>query len=130
MRRDSALGTKMRCSAFSNQTLTPVASRLQMDRYAGRPFLKLLECYVLDSIGQLHDDERNTLTKMEPNLRKTYNSKGSWKDIVHFEMGFPDSLPNTIRSVWEGYLKNAHEKGISVVPSEFARSFVDQNFVD
>ena len=39
-----------------------------MDRYAGKPFLRLLECYVLAAIGELSDEQQATLRAMEPKL--------------------------------------------------------------
>ena len=99
-----------------------------MDRYAGKPFLKLLECYVLSAIGQLDERQQETLQRMEPKLADVYNLGGTWLDIVSSQMAFPETLPQQIREVWESNLAKAHERGSPVEPNEFAMAFVDQNF--
>ena len=99
-----------------------------MDRYSGKPFLRLLECYVLDAIGQLDDAQRQALRRMEPKLADVYRMNGSWVDIVNAQMDFPESLPAQIRAIWEKNLVSARARGVAVNPNEFAVVFVDQNF--
>lgn len=101
-----------------------------MDRYSAKPFLRLLECYVLNAIGQLEDQQRNALQKMEPKLEQVYAMKGSWLEIVRVQMDFPESLPIQIQTIWEKYLVVAKQQGLSVNPNEFAMGFVDSNFPD
>jgi len=101
-----------------------------MDRYAGKPFLKLLECYVLDAIGQLDDQQRSALQLMEPKLSKIYSMDGTWLEIVSKQMDIPESLPLQIRDIWEKYLAQAKDRGVAVSPNEFVMGFVDQNFPD
>lgn len=99
-----------------------------MDRYSGKPFLRLLECYVLDAIGQLDDGQRQTLRRMEPKLTDVYRMNGTWLDIVSAQMDFPESLPAQIREIWEKNLASARARGAAIDPNEFAVVFVDQNF--
>ncbi|NQY38278.1 MAG: hypothetical protein HRT37_25755 [Alteromonadaceae bacterium] len=101
-----------------------------MSRYAGKPFLRLLECYVLDAIDQLDDTQRDTLVKMEPKLVDIYKINGSWLDIVNKQMEFPESLPMQIKEFWSKYLEQAKSQKVPVDPNEFAISFVNQNFSD
>jgi hypothetical protein len=101
-----------------------------MDRYAGKPFLRLLECYVLNAIGQLDDGQRAALVKMESKLASVYKVDGGWLDIVSAQMNFPESLPGQINDIWSRYLDQAKVQGMSVDPGEFAMLFVDQNFSD
>lgn len=101
-----------------------------MDRYIHKPFLRLLECYVLNSIEQLDDNQRAILAQMEPKLASVYKMNGSWLDIVRFQMNFPESLPKQIKDIWSKYLDEAKKQGAHVDPNEFAKSFVDQNFPD
>lgn len=100
-----------------------------MDRYAGKPFLRLLECYVLSAIGQLDAAQQATLQRMEPKLSSVYNISGSWLDIVRSQMDFPDTLPEKIRAIWERNLTTAQAQGFVADPNAFAMQFVDQNFV-
>jgi hypothetical protein len=99
-----------------------------MDRYDGKPFLRILECYVLNSIDQLDDSQREALTKMEPKMARVYQMSGSWLDIVSAQMDFPESLPGQIKDIWSKYLDQAKAQGASIDPNDFAMLFVDQNF--
>ena len=99
-----------------------------MDRYEGRPLGRLVECYVLDVIGQLHDSQREALQKMEPRLTRVFKIEGTWRDIVVSVMGFPETLPSKIEMLWEKNLGIAKAQGAYVIPDEFAMAFVDQNF--
>ncbi|MBZ9560091.1 MULTISPECIES: hypothetical protein [unclassified Modicisalibacter] len=99
-----------------------------MDRYSGKPFLLLLDHYVLACINQLSDTQEKMLEKMEPKLASIYNTSGGWLKIVSTQMDFPESMPDTIIDLWLQYLDQAKEQGVSVDPNEFAISFVNQNF--
>ncbi len=97
-------------------------------RYVGKPFLRLLECYVLDAIGELEADQAEVLRRMEPKLGETYGMKGTWQQIVSAQMALPESLPSKIRVLWERQLEMATARGAAITPGEFATVFVDQNF--
>ncbi|MGO8672256.1 MAG: hypothetical protein ACLQVD_12925, partial [Capsulimonadaceae bacterium] len=84
----------------------------------------------LDSIGALTDDHKETLRAMEPKLASIYGAKGSWKDMVHEQMDFPDTLPASIRAHWKGYCEAAKRQYVVADPEEFAMMFIDQNFPD
>jgi hypothetical protein len=99
-------------------------------RYAGKPFLRLLECYVLDAIGQLDDGTRGVMGSMEPKLVQVYQRQGSWQEIVRAEMDFPPSFPETIRGFWDQYRAEMARRGETVDGTAFAMSFIDQNFPD
>ncbi len=99
-----------------------------MDRYAGKPFLRLLECYVLHSAGQLDENQNNTLQRMEPKLREIYGTGGPWMEIVRKQMAFPDTLPAKIQALWDGYVQQARRQGLEPDPNDFALRFVDENF--
>ncbi len=99
-------------------------------RYVGKPFLRLLECYVLNAIGKLEADQVEALRRMEPKLGETYGMKGTWQQIVSAQMALPESLSGKIRTLWEGQLDIATTRGFAITPNEFAMAFVDQNFPD
>ena len=99
-----------------------------MDRYKDRPFLQLLECYILDEIGHLNDRDRVLLKKMEPSLTETFGSSLGWKNVVKTQMDFPDEMPDHITMFWEKYKSQAKLQGSPADPVEFAMMFVDQNF--
>ena len=99
-----------------------------MSRYDGKPFLRLLDCYVLKSIGELSTQQERALKAMEPKLRSVYGCEGSWLDIVANQMKFPPTLPAQIMGIWVAGKENAASRGLSVNPDEFTRQFVDTNF--
>lgn len=99
-----------------------------MDRYAGKPFLRLLECYVLNAIGQLDAQQAESLRRMEPKLANLYGTQGSWVEIVSSQMDFPATLPAQINAIWEKGLLQARQQGMAIDPNEFAMAFVDENF--
>jgi hypothetical protein len=101
---------------------------MKMSRYEHRPFLRFLDCYVLDAIGQLDDSQQEALERMQPKLSQMFGAKGTWKEIVSKQMDFPDSLPDQIRQIWNRYLQHAKERDLSVSPSEFVVQFVEENF--
>jgi hypothetical protein len=98
-------------------------------RYEGRPFLRFLDCYVLDAIGALEDSQRRALEAIEPKLAASFNSTGTWQQMVAAQMEFPDSLPGKIRRIWENGTAKAIQLGYTVDPKEFTQQFVDTNFV-
>jgi hypothetical protein len=98
------------------------------DRYSGKPFLRLLDCYVLNAIGMLDEAQINGLKAMEPKLAQVFGIEGSWTDIVASKMEFPDDLPAEIRRIWEAGRAKASTIGLEVDPAEFTRQFVDTNF--
>jgi len=97
-------------------------------RYAGKPFIRLLECYVLRSIGELSLDEDKKLRNMEPTLHELYELDGSWYEIIESVMEFPSSLPSQIDTIWKKNQKLAELNNEELVPNDFAELFVDHNF--
>ncbi|MDH5648195.1 MAG: hypothetical protein OEY67_00955 [Gammaproteobacteria bacterium] len=97
------------------------------ERYTGKPFLRLLELYVLDAIGQLSDKDEETLIKMTPNLQATYKSQGSWKEIIRKVMDLPENMPSLIIDMWNKNQKIAKDNGQVLEGEQFAMMFVDQN---
>ena len=99
------------------------------ERYTGKPFLRLLDNYVLDAIGHLDADEAATLTRLEPKFHQAFNATGEWRAIVVARMEFPDGIQGAIREVWDkGKVRFVQEHGHDPDPVEFTRVFVDTNF--
>lgn len=92
------------------------------DRYTGKPFLKLLDCYVLDAIGHLN-------AKSDAKLRALAPPRGDWRAIVEEQMQFPKGTAGAIREVWEkGKPRFVEAHGHDPDPGEFTTVFVDTNF--
>jgi hypothetical protein len=100
------------------------------DRYTDNPFLRLLDCFVLDAIDMLDVKQRAVLTQLEPRLAKTFNMEGTWREMVVAQMNFSDAVPERIRQFWAGYQDAARQQGVPAIPDEFVVNFVDQNFPD
>jgi len=99
-----------------------------MSRYEGKPFLKLIDCYVLSSIGHLDAQQEYTLNMMAPKLSAALGISGSWFEMVETQMEFPPNLPLKIKQIWEDGKAKAEASGYTVDPELFAREFVDTNF--
>ena len=99
-----------------------------MSRYDGKPFLRLLDSYVLKAIGCLDPQQEAGLVAMEPKLAEVYGSTGGWDAIVAGQMDFPEGLSTQILQIWEAGKRKAAELGVVPDPNEFTRQFVDANF--
>ena len=95
-------------------------------RYEGRPFLRLLESYVLCALDSLTEPDRAQLEAMTPELQETFQRKGTWQEIVAAEMHFPADCPATIARNWEENKKRASEKGLQLKPQQFAQFLADK----
>jgi hypothetical protein len=100
----------------------------QIDRYAGKPFLRLLDCYLLACIDQLDAKQDHALIGMEQKLQAIYGVPGDWRSIVSVVMDFPATMRDDVRQVWSDYLAHAKQRDASVNPNEFVEEFVRQNF--
>ena len=101
-----------------------------MSRYDGKPFLRLLDCYVLDAIDQLDEAQRAVLESLEPQLEKTFGSSGAWQNAVAQQMAFSDEVPDKIRLFWDDYLERARTENRAASPGGFVAEFVATNFPD
>jgi len=100
------------------------------NRYIGKPLLRILECYVLWAIGELGEQEERILQEMEPNLRKTFNQPGEWRDIVASVMELPKDMPELIRSCWAKNQEIAKQHNTTLTGQQFAETFVDNNLAN
>ncbi|WP_294258916.1 hypothetical protein [Sphingomonas sp.] len=99
------------------------------DRYTDKPFLKLLDCYVLDAIGHLPPDADAELTSIEPHLHRLFEAEGPWRGIVEDKLGFQDGMQGAILEIWQnGRQKFVEAQGHEPDPGEFTRIFIDTNF--
>ncbi|MBD9458359.1 hypothetical protein IB241_11745 [Pseudomonas sp. PDM05] len=99
-----------------------------MRRYEGKPFLRLLECYVLAAIGELSDEQQATLRAMEPKLHEVYGTSGSWQSVIEVQMDFPATVADKIRAIWQANVEKFANAGTAINAEDFAQHFVDTNF--
>lgn len=97
------------------------------ERYDGKPFLRLLECYVLWSVDRLPASQLEALDGMAPKLGATYGTDGTWQEIVAAQMELPPDLPDALRGMWERTLAIAADQQIEVDPQLWAQQVVDTN---
>ena len=98
-------------------------------RYEERPFLKLLDCYVLRAIGQLDEAQEAALQSIEPQLAGVYGKEMPWFEVVSDQMEFPDDIDASIRQVWVAAQMKADDLEEQIDPAAFTRQFVDTNFL-
>ncbi len=116
-------------TAMNNEELNNEESNNEdLSRYDGKPFLRLLECYVLEAVGQLHDEQRDTLVAMEPKMAGVYGRDGAWYEIINAEMQFSEADVQQIRDVWAANLEKAKELGATIDPNAFSQQYVDRYF--
>jgi hypothetical protein len=96
-------------------------------RYDGKPLLKLLESYVLWSIGELSEAEQKSLAAMTPKLQSIYGTVGSWQEIVASMMRMPADMPASIQRMWARNTEIARKSRFTLTPQKFAQMFVDEN---
>lgn len=92
------------------------------------PFLKLVQCYVLEVIDELPPSNREALLAMEPSLQKTYHGDGHWYEIVAQEMGFNEDFAEQICVLWKNNSRIAERSGELLTPIAFADMFLRHNF--
>ena len=70
------------------------------DRYDGKPFLRLIECYALEKIGRLSAEHARLLAQMTPTLQKTFQREGTWLEIVEGALQLGDEMEKAVRENW------------------------------
>lgn len=95
------------------------------DRYFGRPFLRLIECYVLQAVGQLDPAAADHLATISPQLTRLYGKAGAWHEIVAQQMHFGDSMSVELRGMWLQTTENAARAGVRADPQSWAEKVAD-----
>lgn len=96
-------------------------------RYAGKPLLRVLECYVLWAIGELPESEEAKLRGMEPSLRQALKQQGGWREVIEKTMELPANMPELIRATWQKNQAIAQQQRLALSAQQFAEMFVDSN---
>ena len=100
-----------------------------VSRYEGKPFLQLLDNYVLDAIGMLDPEMDAQLTALEPQYHLSYGQSGTWREIVEARMNFPPGMKGAIRELWEkGRPRFIAANGYEPNPIDFTQQFIDTKF--
>jgi hypothetical protein len=99
----------------------------QVDRYAGKPFLKLVDSFVLKCIGELDPSQESLLVQMTPKLQATFSNAGTWEEIVASELQFSQDIRMAIVELWEKNQTIARTNGVTLNPMQFVEMFVANN---
>lgn len=70
------------------------------DRYEGRPFLKLVDSYVLWTIDALDAESADMLSQLEPQLNKVYGTDSSWQEVVRTQLDLDESFSQAVLARW------------------------------
>ena len=96
-------------------------------RYDNKPLLKILECYVLSTIGHLPEHEARALDTLTPTLRQCFKVEGNWQQILSAVLHFPDDIQAQIKDLWTENTEIARKHGVMLTPQKFAEMFADEN---
>jgi hypothetical protein len=73
--------------------------------------LRLVECYVLDAIGKLGEQQARQLQDMTQRLRDVYDAEGSRQQIVAAQLAFPPDAAERLREMWAAAPADADRLG-------------------
>jgi hypothetical protein len=90
-----------------------------VERYKGRPLLRLLDCYVLALTGNL---EPEIETKVAEIVESTFGGGPDWKVTLRHATRLPDDMDERIRSLWRA-------QALGTDPVTFALAVSDDNFL-
>ncbi len=95
-------------------------------RYDGKPLLRLIELYVIDAVGALTPEQAKNLDAMAPKLCQLYGAS-DWRSAIARAMAFPETMPESIRELWNKNQEIAKQNGTELTAEAFAVMFVDAN---
>lgn len=106
--------------ALSNQTT------MNHDRYDD-PFVRILELWVLATLGAIDEEERAAMKQLEPELRQMYGfDQLGWRKIVERVMEFGEGADEEVRDLWKERKQAAQETGETITPRQFAAETADR----
>ncbi len=100
------------------------------DRYTGKPFLKLVDSFVLKCIGELDASQEDLLLQMTPKFQQTFSHSGSWEEIVMGQLHFGPEVRPAIKELWEKNQGIAKQNGATLTPIQFVEMFVANNVIN
>lgn len=87
-------------------------------RYAGRPLLRILDCYVLAVTGNLAPEME---LKVADVVGRTFGGERDWKASVRRAINLPLDMDDRIRALWRS-------QPLGTDPVAFASAVSDENF--
>jgi hypothetical protein len=95
------------------------------ERYHRRPLVLVLENYVLDCIGELPPERAETVAGL---VQGVFGGDRDWKRTIRQQLRIPDSLDESLRTMWTRNQEIARENTYDLHPIQFAKMVVDKNF--
>ncbi len=93
------------------------------------PFVRLLELWVLATLGAISPEDRQTMKEIEPELREIYAVADlGWKKIIEQIMEFGPGAADELRGLWLERKEEMVESGGTISPQRFAEETVDRLF--
>ena len=107
----------------------PALSPEDVEHYANKPLLVLLENYVLDSIGELSPEKSELAGRM---TARGFHVEATtdWRRLIRDKLDLPDSIDSEIVELWNRNRQRLAGTTTPADPVAFARAFVDQNFAE
>ena len=93
--------------------------RLNERRYAGRPLLRLLDCYVLALTGHLAPEMEARVSRI---VKTMFGGGSDWKATLKNTLALPPDMDERIHGLWQ-----AQPEGSD--PLRFACAVSDDNFL-
>ena len=107
----------------SPQSLPENAAALE--RYRGKPLLIVLENYVLRCIDELPEDKDRLAAAV---VQRVFGGDTDWRKTMRARLQLPDSIDESIRSMWARNQTIAKKNDKPLSPIQFAKMFADANF--
>ena len=99
---------------------------MQSDRYAGKPMLRVVECYVLDAIDELPADDQQKLEAMAPTLARSVGSEEpTWQGAVEDALALDGTFRESVRADWASRRAAAEASGHAPEAEGFAAAVAD-----
>lgn len=96
------------------------------DRYEGNPWRRVLDSFMLWTIGALDESSAAQLDAMAPKLLQTFGmASGSWQDVVTTQMALDDNYVEWLRSRWAAQLAHDDDIGQDHEPVAWATAMAD-----
>lgn len=88
--------------------------------------LRVVECYVLDAIGQLGVDDQQRLHAVTPTLARSVGSQAStWQGAVEDALALDGTFRDTVRADWASWRAAAESSGNAPAAEAFAAAVAD-----
>jgi hypothetical protein len=110
-----------------NERLNLPSPNAEPERYAGRPLLLILENYILDVLGELGPEKRQSMGDV---VRRVFGGGQDWKATIRRQLQLDHSIDADLAAMWKKNKEIAATNGVELLPVQFAKMIVDTNFAD